>query len=166
MRSIAHVHEIDTKVMNQPERVKEKMRPCFLSSVIHNDWHLIWKITTVLNIIAINNSSGEYVAAVWVPLDDSFAAGAFQIPPSCRTAAAILSSGRTFCMPMHGLDLISSSITVIRAQSITAMAHARLPCVFIALLLVSHDAADVKARWPCTSICSWKEDCVFGPLCP
>ncbi len=46
------------------------------------------------------------------------------------------------------------------------MAHARLPCVFIALLLVSHDTANEQARQPCKSICPWKEDCVFGPVCP
>jgi hypothetical protein len=53
-----------------------------------------------------------------------------------------------------------------RARSITAMAHARLPCIFIALLLVPHYAPNVQARYPWNSICPGKEDCVFGLLCP
>ncbi len=53
-----------------------------------------------------------------------------------------------------------------RARSKTAMAHARLPCVFIAVLLVSHDTANEQAHQPCKSICPWKKDCVFGPVCP
>jgi hypothetical protein len=38
--------------------------------------------------------------------------------------------------------------------------------LLIALLLVSHDAANEQVCQPCKSICPWKEDCVFGPGCP
>jgi hypothetical protein len=107
-----------------------------------------------------NNAwSRAYVAAVQVPLDDPFA------PAACHKSSP-WSNFNTLTNLSHCLDLIISSCKVMRARSKTAMAHARLPCVFIALLLVSHDTANEQARQTCKSICPSKEDCVFGPLRP
>ena len=79
-----------------------------------------------------NNSwSRAYVAAVRVPLDDFFAAAACHIPSSSCNFYPLTNLS-------HCLNLILSSIKVMRARSITAMAHARSPCIFIALLLVSY----------------------------
>mmetsp|Transcript_41742 Transcript_41742/g.87162 ORF Transcript_41742/g.87162 Transcript_41742/m.87162 type:complete len:228 (+) Transcript_41742:728-1411(+) len=124
MHCVAHVHQVDTKMRNQPERIEEQMCPGLNS----------------LRLIKFCSWSRAHVAAVRIPFHDPRAVIPFHKHPRSCTLNPLTNLA-------HSLHLkICVCIKVTFARRITAMIQARLPCVFVTLLLVAHDATEEKAR--------------------
>ena len=79
--------------------------------------------------------SCSYIASVGIPTHYPSAPATFQV----STSSGELNPRANFS---HGLDLEIGSFQVLIAMCKTAMAHTRLPCVSVTLLLVSHDATN------------------------
>ena len=108
-----------------------------------------------------NTWSRAHIAAVLILLHDprSVTVTPFHISPrSCNLNSLTNLS--------HSLHLKVGCLKVTFARRITAMTQARLPCVFVTLLLVAHDTADEKARRSGHSIRPRKQDSIFCPFRP
>ena len=82
-----------------------------------------------------NTWSSSYIATIRIPPNDPLVSDTFHVSTSSSDFYPL-----TYFS--HCLYLKVSSRKVLIARCKTAMTHARLPCVFIALLLISQDATN------------------------
>ncbi len=105
-----------------------------------------------------NTWSRAHIAAVLIPLHDPRLTPFHISPRSCKLNPLTNLS--------HSLHLKVGCLKVTFARRITAMTQARLPCVFVTLLLVAHDTADEKARRSGHSIRPREQHSLLCSLCP
>ncbi len=145
MHGFAHVHQVNAKMRNQPERVEEQMSPGFLQFPLRiiksctcklDEKHNMYNAYNTLNMNIQHNTykmyytwSCSYIATVGIPTHYPSAPWAYQV----TTSSVELNPWANFS---HCLYLEIGSIQVLMVMCKT-MTHTQFPCVSVTLLLVA-----------------------------